>query len=611
MGEKDFFDRFIRLLNRTKDLYNLDNLHDALILWYAENALFLDPEDTIERIITDKHGEGVDAVLFDEINSRLIFVQAKTVDNFDNTKKNLPENDIKKTLEGVRFLIRRDYKGKITPELENLVDEYHDKDRKGIYKTQILFLTLKQKPKEDKFIVSFKKEFENLEVKIIDFMGLKNFFENVYLTRLSEPPKKISLPIKTNILKKDEPYKSRIFTTKAEELARIYSEHKETIFQQNVRYFLGLKSKSINEQIYQTAIKDNTSPLFWYFNNGITMICRRIITPASEKVIYLEHPQIINGAQTTYALYRAYEEGNLKENAEVLLRVIETDDKDLTENITLYTNSQNAIRLRDLCSNDEIQIKIQKIWKGFKYFYERKRGGFDNKYPTKDEKKNALGDNYKERVISNEKSAQAFLAFYLDKPAHAKSEKKRIFIKDESGFYKDIFNESDGFLPEKLLFAWKLLKLIEEHKQPFKKKYKKLKEMTENEKEKIYKYDFILHSEYFILNLFKDFLKHKGYDIVNNKDKILEVINNLENNEKDTNTIMEKFYNQIIETLAEYIEKLRKEPNYYHNKFFKNEKSIALVREYFKEKYPFFEVISWKIITRRLTKLKTFSNLVK
>ena len=137
-------------------------------------------------------------------------------------------------------------------------------------------------------------------------------------------------------------------------------------------------------------------------------------------MIFLERPQIINVAQTTYALYRAYEEGKLKDDAEVLIRVIETDKRDLIESITLYTNSQNAIRLRDLCSNDEIQIKIQKIVEGYNYFYERKRGEFDNKYPSLEEKKQALGDNYRERIISNEKAAQALLAFYLDKPAQAK-----------------------------------------------------------------------------------------------------------------------------------------------------------------------------------------------
>ena len=110
-----------------------------------------------------------------------------------------------------------------------------------------------------------------------------------------------------------------------------------------------------------------------------------------------------------------------------------------------------------------------------------------------------------------------------------------------------------------------------------------------NEKEEIYKYDFILHSEYFVLNLFKDFLKNEGYDVVKNRDNILRLIKILENNEN--NNIMDRIYKQIIETLADYIRELRKQPDYYHNKFFKNEKSIGLVRNHFKKNYPFFEVI--------------------
>jgi len=92
------------------------------------------------------------------------------------------------------------------------------------------------------------------------------------------------------------------------------------------------------------------------------------------------------------------------------------------------------------------------------------------------------------------------------------------------------------------------------------------------------------------LNLFKDFLKNKGYNVENNRDDILKLIDIMENDEKQN--IMEEIYNLIIETLAEYIEELRKQPDYYHNKFFKNEKSIGLVRNHFKKKYSFFEVIS-------------------
>ena len=89
MNEKDFYDRFVRLLENTKEKYELDTMHDALIVWIGENYSSLDPEDTAERIVRDSHAEGIDAILIDSVNYELLFVQSKIVDNFDNTQKNI------------------------------------------------------------------------------------------------------------------------------------------------------------------------------------------------------------------------------------------------------------------------------------------------------------------------------------------------------------------------------------------------------------------------------------------------------------------------------------------------------------------------------------------
>ena len=298
--------------------------------------------------------------------------------------------------------------------------------------------------------------------------------------------------------------------------------------------------------------------------------------------------QVINGAQTTYALYEAYKNGNLKDDVEVLIKVIETNDKNLTESITLYTNSQNAIRLRDLCSNDEIQLKIQKILlDSYQYFYERKRGEVDSLYPTTGAKRKLLGEHYKIKVINNENAAQAFLAMYLDKPAQAKSEKGRIFMKDKAGFYDDIFNKNDDILAEKILMSWKLLKYIEKYKKEYNKKYKGVEDLPETERNEIYKYDFLLHSEYFILNIFKDLLKHEGFDINMKKDDLLTIISKIDNNDNE----IQKGYEVIKDVLAEYLNEFKKQPGYYHNKFFKSERSIGLIRNFFNKKYDFIEVI--------------------
>jgi hypothetical protein len=588
MNKRDFFDRFIGLLENTKEKYELDTKHDALIMWFGENYLSLDPDETKERIVNDKHAEGVDSILIDQINYNLFFIQAKTVENFENTTNNYSENDVKSTLQGIRFLLQGDYKQKITPELENLVDEYHELDRTGDYKTTIIFLALKNEPVDDKFIKSFKQDFPMITVNFYDFDKLFDFYVNKYLTIRAAPPKRISFKVLTNLLTKDTPDKSRVFTCKGEELAKIYNDYRERIFQQNVRYSLGLRSRSINRQILETAIDNTRNKEFWYFNNGITIICKKINEATSSKVINLDNAQIINGAQTTYALYEAYNNGNLKNDVEVLVKVIETDDKNFIESVTLYTNSQNAIRLRDLCSNDEIQLKIQKILlDSYRLFYERKRGEFDSLYPTAEAKRKLLGQDYKVKVINNENSAQSFLAMYLNKPAQAKSEKGRIFLKDTVGFYDVIFNKNDDILAEKVLMSWKLLKYIEMYKKEYKKKYKVAESLSGSEKNDIYKCDFLLHSEYFILNIFKDFLKNMGFDINVKKNDLLKIISKIESNDDQ----IQEYYETIKKVLAEYVNDLKKQPGYYHNKFFKNEKSVGLIRNFCSQKYDFIEVV--------------------
>jgi len=587
VNKRDFFDRFVSLLKNTKNKHDLDSIHDALIVWFGENYFLLDSEEVKERIVSDNHAEGVDAFLIDRINYNLVFIQAKTVNNFDNTEKNFSENAIKLTLEGVRLLLRGKYKGNITPELENLIDEYHELDKTGNYKTNIVFITFFKKPIDDKFIKSFNQDFPEIEVIFYKFDDLMDFYLNKYLIMTAEPPEIISFDVLTNLLSKDTPRKSRVFTCKGKDLARIYNENREKIFQQNVRYSLRMKSKSINKQILETACDDVKSKSFWYFNNGITIICNKINEATSRKVISLKKAQIINGAQTTYALFEAYKNGNLKESVDVLIKAIEVDDKDFIESVTLYTNSQNAIRLRDLCSNDEIQVRIQKVlMDSYQYFYERKRGEFISLYPTIDSKREFLGEDFKTKIVDNENSAQAILAMYLDKPAQAKSEKGRIFMKENAGFYDDIFDKKDDILAEKILMSWKLLKYVEVNKKEYRKKYRSI---TENSKDadKIYKYDFLLHSEYFILNIFKDFLKDMGFDIFTKKDDLLKIILKIENND---NEILER-YKIISDTFAEYIDDIKKQPGYYHNKFFKNEKSIGLIRNYFNSKYNFVEII--------------------
>lgn len=579
MNRSVFFKRFTSLLRGVKEKTELDSIHDALIFWTGVNYIGIEDDECKERIVSDRCAEGIDGILVDNNDFVLYIVSGKTVTTYKNTKKNFPENSVKLALAGAKFITKGEYRGKITPQLENLVDEYQELQNTGEYEVKMLFIVLQKDPVARKYIDEFEKEF-SIKVEFLDIDKIQDFYENKYLARLNAPPAKVSIDVIDNILKKEKPRRARVFTCKAKDIARIYMNHGESIFQKGVRYFLGRRAKSINESIYETASVAKKSRDFWYYNNGITMICRNLKETPNGKILHLERMQIINGTQTTYALADAYSKGKLKDSTQLLVKVIVEQDEAFIGNVALYTNYQNPIKLRDLCSNLEIQTKIQKVLLDvYGYFYERKRGEFDSLHPTASAKSKLLGRAYKKHVISNEKAAQGFLALFLNRPAEAKSEKKRIFVRDEHGFYKDIFKVNDQLLPEKLLASWKLLKFIEREKKDYKRLYKQAETKSQKKRGAIYKYDFLLHSEYFVLNLFGDYLKVKGIDI-NQESGLIKLHGLLEN---DDGTLS-RIYDKIKNLLGQYVSSLkREEPTYYHNKFFKNEKSIGSVRQYLRQ----------------------------
>src|SRR5215831_1135615 len=122
------------------------------------------------------------------------------------------------------------------------------------------------------------------------------------------------------------------------------------LFARNVRGFLG--STEINKNMEATLSRE--PQFFWYYNNGITIICDAAerIGSHGRDMIRVSNPQVINGQQTTRTLARAK-----PHKASVLVRVIRVPrghdgqpshfDTPVSQ-IVSATNSQNAVKPSDL-----------------------------------------------------------------------------------------------------------------------------------------------------------------------------------------------------------------------------------------------------------------------
>lgn len=160
-----------------------------------------------------------------------------------------------------------------------------------------------------------------------------------------------------------EPYRAYYGQVDAQSIARWWADHGRLLFARNIRNFKG--STDVNDSLMRTLREDPDH--FWYFNNGITVLCSKIGKkplggPSRESAVFeCEGVNIVNGAQTVGiigSLGQRLEEK--KENARVLVRLMSLEDcpEGFEKEVTRATNTQNRIERRDFAALDPNQQRL-------------------------------------------------------------------------------------------------------------------------------------------------------------------------------------------------------------------------------------------------------------
>jgi len=129
-----------------------------------------------------------------------------------------------------------------------------------------------------------------------------------------------------------------------------------TLFQKNVRQSLGL-SNAVNKGIRQTIYSDKHKD-FFFFHNGITAICNKMDKKDSQ--LKLNGLSVVNGCQSLNTILSCSEKIKTLEDTYVLFRFYEIPQRDRADRISINTNSQSAVKPRDLRSNDKRVLNIKK-----------------------------------------------------------------------------------------------------------------------------------------------------------------------------------------------------------------------------------------------------------
>ena len=428
----------------TKDIKPTDKEkeHKIITRCLAAYAIYSIAEcsakDAALSVVDGGDDNGIDAIYYSPLNKRMFIVQSK----FCKSGTGEPNSDdIAKLCRGVKDLFNL--------ELDRFNDKINAKRHiieKAINEYETLYTIILIDTYVSQNLAKHSTRHINDLLSELNFTGDESSEPIVTFTRLNQGQIYSSLaqklgnsPINLEIGLSQwgfvmEPYKAYYGMVSGIEIANWWTEHKTKLFDKNIRQVLG--KTDVNEEIERT-IKDNPS-LFWYYNNGITIIANKIdktIVGSSNRELgsfKLTNLNIVNGAQTVSTIGKYAQQISDTKNLEsikFLIRIIQLSDapESFGNEVTKSNNRQNRIENRDFVSQDpeQVRIKTELLIDGINYNIMR------SEFDSRNEKSFALTEATTALACASNKVSLVVLA---------KSNIGRFFENLDKGVYKEIFN---------------------------------------------------------------------------------------------------------------------------------------------------------------------------
>lgn len=303
------------------------------------NGRLVGSKDDIDTIISNSN----------KISIEFIFIQSKMQESIDSSELNNFGmgitnflNDIARVPENEKIKYWRDLKDYLYN--DDFVLKWEDNPRVKIY-----YVTASNNSASEHFnsiLNIYKDEINKKCVTVSDFRlvtgrDITNYYKETLNSLSVSLIVNDIIPLST--AKQEKVKKAYIFTCDAKEFIKILSNNQDgslrrSLFNANVRDYLGNKG-SVNSEMEKT-ISDEPE-MFLLCNNGITIVCSDF-EQIKDKLVKVSNPQIVNGCQTSNSLFN-FKDTECIDKVQVTVRVISTDDINISNKIVRGTNKQNQV----------------------------------------------------------------------------------------------------------------------------------------------------------------------------------------------------------------------------------------------------------------------------
>lgn len=348
-------------LSRSYAVYSLMSLSSAEV-----NA-------AMQAVVDGYQDNGIDAIYYDEYEHTFWIVQSKWI---EKGKGEPSTGDTNKFIRGIKHLIDFNF-SKFNDKVKGMKDVIETALEDPKLKIYIVLAYSGTKLGKDNQDIIDEFISENNEVSELFFF--KSFsLSEAHRALSGSLDKSIDTEfILTHWGQNEEPYKAIYGQISAKDLSDLWNLHKEDLFAKNIRSFVGLSD--VNEGIKQTL--QNNPENFFYFNNGVTILCDRIQKTArggggkSLGTFHCEGISIVNGAQTVGTIGNSCIQNEQCTQVKVFIKLISLENcsPEFSLSITKATNTQNKVENRDFIALDDLQNRLKREFAldGINYYYKR------------------------------------------------------------------------------------------------------------------------------------------------------------------------------------------------------------------------------------------------
>jgi len=427
---------------------NFANDGERFVAWYLRRVLLRDSIQTRDDLTDGHNDKQMDAVIVDDEERRILIIQGKFIT--EATVDSEPLREILSAWVRLQDLdtLQRDCNEKLKLKLEAVRNALEDE-----YRLEFELLTtgtLSDSAKGDLRVFADKLDQDGFDefsasLQLVDTDVLETRLAEAEAQELPSLNHVMNVEAESTLATEMGGAKTIMTVLPLVECLRLPGITDGKLFRKNVRQSLGSNNK-VNKALRATIAGERVRE-FFYYHNGITAICEAADYDAAKGTLKIEGLSVVNGCQSISTINSVSQRVRSPEakEAKILFRLYVIPDRALADRVSINTNSQTAVKPRDLRSNDKVMVGLKRAFEARfpDGFFMTKRG--EERPADKDAKK----------TMDAAVLAKMLMAWHCQRPNISYNEKK---LFDE--YYKTLFRT--GYDPNSMLALQTWLNAIDE-----------------------------------------------------------------------------------------------------------------------------------------------------